>query len=208
MIQTESLTFAYTGNTTMNFPNVSIKKAETLLILGKSGVGKTTFLHLLALLLKPDTGQIFINNTDANKLKGDELASFRSKSIGLIFQKPHFVSSLTVKENLLLTNYLANAPLNESFLKELSQSLGIEQLLHKKTNQLSLGEQQRVAIARAMMNNPSVIFADEPSSSLDDENCKIVIDLLQNQAKKIGASLIIVTHDQRLKNVFPNQISL
>lgn len=208
MIETNNLSFSYVGSELLKFPDITVKKGETLLILGKSGVGKTTLLHLLALLLKPTDGQININNIEINRLRDNKLSDFRAKNIGLIFQKPHFVSALSVSENLLLANYLANKPLNHSFIKELAQSLGFERLLNKKTSQLSLGEQQRVAIARAIMNNPALILADEPSSSLDDENCKNVVALLQNQAKKIEASLVIVTHDQRLKKEFSNQIIL
>jgi lipoprotein-releasing system ATP-binding protein len=208
MIETKDLTYQYDKGKVIEFENISIKAGETLLVLGKSGVGKTTLLHLLALLLKPKTGKITINNTDITALNAAELVNFRAQNIGLVFQKPHFVSSLSVKENLLLPNYFAGKSLEIIHLNNLAASLGFENYLYKKTSQLSLGEQQRVAIARAIMNNPKIILADEPTSSLDDENCKNVIALLQNQAKQINACLVIVTHDQRLKNEFSNQITL
>jgi ABC-type lipoprotein export system ATPase subunit len=208
MIETKGLSYQYDKGNVIQFEDFSIKAGETLLILGKSGVGKTTLLHLLALLLKPKTGKITINNVDITTLKTSELVAFRAQNIGLVFQKPHFVSSLSVKENLLLPNYFAGKSLEISHLNNLASSLGFENYLHKKTNQLSLGEQQRVAIARAIMNSPKIILADEPTSSLDDENCKNVLTLLENQAQKINACLVIVTHDQRLKNEFSNQITL
>lgn len=208
MIETKNLSYQYGKGKAIEFEDISIHAGETLLILGKSGVGKTTLLHLLALLLKPKNGKITINNTDITSLNASELVNFRSKNIGLVFQKPHFVSSLSVKENLQLPNYFAGKALEISYLNDLANSLGFEKHLHKKTGELSLGEQQRVAIARAIMNSPKIILADEPTSSLDDENCKNVITLLQNQAKQINACLVIVTHDQRLKNEFSNQITL
>jgi lipoprotein-releasing system ATP-binding protein len=208
MIQTENLTYKYPNGKTFSFPAFKVDDKETFLILGKSGVGKTTFLHLLAALLQPTHGTITINGINLNTLNREKLSEFRSKNIGIIYQKPHFVSALTVKENLMLSNYLAHKISDDELLNNLSLSLDIKDLLHKKTNELSLGEQQRVGIARALMNNPAVILADEPTSSLDDENCKNVIELLQNQSEKIGASLIIVTHDQRLKNIFGNQVTL
>ncbi len=208
MVEIQNLTYKYKKGELINFPSFSVKKGNTLLILGKSGVGKTTLLHLLGLILKPQNGAISINNIAINSLNNKQLGEFRAKNIGVIYQKPHFITALNVKENLYLGNYLAGSPLAESHVFELANTLGFVELLNKKTTQLSLGEQQRVGIARALMNNPLLILADEPTSSLDDENCDAVIQLLKEQSKKIGACLIIVTHDQRLKNVFDNQITL
>lgn len=208
MIETKDLSYQYDKGKVIVFEDISIQAGETLLILGKSGVGKTTLLHLLALLLKPKIGKITINKTDVTSLNTSELVSFRAENIGIVFQKSHFVSSLSVKENLLLPNYFTGKSAEISYLIDLANSLGFDKYLHRKTSQLSLGEQQRVAIARAIMNSPKIILADEPTSSLDDENCKNVIALLQNQAKQINACLVIVTHDQRLKNEFSNQITL
>jgi lipoprotein-releasing system ATP-binding protein len=208
MISTENLGYQYPSGKAFKFPSFSVKNGEALLILGKSGVGKTTFLHLIAALLKPQSGSININNIDITSLKNKELTSFRAQKIGVIYQQPHFVNALSVKENLLLSNYLANKPLDKTHLNILAETLGFVDHLSKNTSELSLGEQQRVSIARAIMNNPEVILADEPTSSLDDENCKKVVNLLQKQAEIIGACLIIVTHDQRLKNIFENQLTL
>ena len=208
MIATENLTYKYSKGKTFTFPSFLVKDGETLLILGKSGVGKTTFLHLLGALLKPESGTIKINDVNIKELKNKSLALFRAQNIGVIYQRPHFVNALSVKENLLLSNYLADNNLDKNHLQSLAKSLGFYEHLDKKTSELSLGEQQRVSIARALMNNPSLVLADEPTSSLDDENCKNVVGILQKQAEKIGASLIIVTHDQRLKNIFANQITL
>jgi putative ABC transport system ATP-binding protein len=179
-----------------------------MLILGKSGKGKTTFLHLMALLLKPTGGNIQINNQEISQLSVSKAADFRAKNVGIIYQKPHFVHSLSVMDNLLLANYLAGKNQAKQMAQQLAESLGFAEHLAKKTTQLSQGEQQRVSIARALMNKPSVILADEPTSSLDDDNCLKVIDLLKKQIQEIGASLIVVTHDQRLKDVFAQSIEL
>ena len=208
MISTQNLTFAYTPEKRFDFPNFSCADRETILILGKSGKGKTTFLHLMALLLKPSSGNIQINNQEISQLSVSQAANFRAKNVGIIYQKPHFVHSLSVMDNLLLANYLAGKNQAKNQAQQLAESLGFSEHLSKKTTQLSQGEQQRVSIARALMNKPSVILADEPTSSLDDDNCLKVIDLLRKQIQEIGASLVVVTHDQRLKDVFEKRIEL
>jgi putative ABC transport system ATP-binding protein len=213
VISTQQLTFAYPAQPGVPtkqfvFPDFSCADHETMLILGKSGRGKTTFLHLMALLLKPTGGNIQINHQEISRLSASEAASFRAAHVGIVYQKPHFVHALSVLDNLLLANYLAGKTLAKQNAIHLAESLGFADHLNKKTTQLSQGEQQRVSIARALMNNPSLILADEPTSNLDDDNCLKVIDLLKRQTQEIGASLVVVTHDQRLKDVFEHQLSL
>lgn len=208
MLATHQLTFDYSPSKQFTFPDVHCANREAFLILGQSGTGKTTFLHLLALLLKPKSGSVIIDQTDLTKLGAAETAAFRAKHLGIIYQKPHFVSSLSVLDNLLMANYLANKPQDKIRARELAGQLGFADHLGKKTNQLSQGEQQRVSIARAVMNQPDVILADEPTSSLDDENTSRVITLLRQQSEQIGASLIVVTHDQRLKDAFQKRVNL
>lgn len=208
MISTQNLTFSYNSEKRFSFPDFTCHDHETMLILGQSGKGKTTFLHLMALLLKPTGGHIQINNQEISQLSVSKAAEFRAKNVGIIYQKPHFVHALTVKENLLLANYLGNQPQAKQRAEQLAESLGFSEHLHKKTTQLSQGEQQRVSIARALMNKPSVILADEPTSSLDDENCLKVVELLKTQITEIQASLVVVTHDQRLKDVVEKRINL
>ena len=208
MLTTRDLTFAYTDTRRFAFPDIQCNDREALLILGRSGTGKTTFLHLLALLLTPQSGSVTINQTDLTKLTPAKTAAFRAANVGIVYQKPHFVSALSVLDNLLLANYLAGKPQNKNQARELAAQLGFADQLNKKTNQLSQGEQQRVSIARAVMNQQNVILADEPTSSLDDENAGRVIKLLRDQSSQIGASLIVVTHDQRLKDEFTNRVAL
>ena len=208
MLTCTDLIFAYSHQKNFSFPSFSCNQGEALLILGNSGTGKTTLLHLLALLLQPKSGSIKINGQEFAHLSPKEASKMRANHLGIIYQKSHFVSSLSVLDNLLLANYLADKNQSKQQALTLSERLGFSDLLDKKTTLLSGGEQQRVSIARALMNNPSVILADEPTSNLDDENCEKVIHLLENQSKNIGAALVIVTHDQRLKNIFENKISL
>lgn len=208
MLTCSDLTFAYNNQKKFSFPSFSCAEGDTLLILGNSGSGKTTLLHLLALLLQPSGGSIQINKQEFANLSPKEAAKMRATHLGIIYQKSHFVSSLSVLDNLLLANYLADKTQSKEQAEKLAKSLGFYELLDKPTSLLSGGEQQRVSIARALMNNPEVILADEPTSNLDDENCEKVINLLENQSKNIGASLVIVTHDQRLKDKFSNKIIL
>jgi len=206
MLETKNLRFKYDNNLELNFPDIKTSK-ENLLILGASGVGKTTFLHLLSGLLKPMNGEIDLLGTNISKLKMSEMDRFRGKNIGIVFQKPHFINSLTVKENLQLAQYISKKS-DKNRIQSLLESLGIEDKANKKTQNLSQGEKQRVSIALAIVNSPKLILADEPTSSLDDLNCEKVINILKNQASKYKAKLIIITHDYRLKKHFKNTLSL
>ena len=208
MLQTENLSFSYTGATNMSFPNIHCQKGEQWLLLGQSGSGKTTLLHLLGGLLSPTGGKVKVGDTLLKDLSTAALDKFRGKNIGIIFQKAHFVRALTVAENLKLAQQLAGVPISMDRIKELLDRLNVGHKLHAKTNALSQGEQQRVAIARALINQPTIILADEPTSALDDTNCEEVIQLLEEQAAAVGATLLVVTHDGRLKERFEKQIIL
>ena len=206
MLETKNLRFKYDDDSELSFPDIKTSK-ENLLILGASGVGKTTFLHLLSGLLKPLESEIDLIGTTISKLTMTEMDRFRGKNIGIVFQKPHFINSLTVKENLQLAQYISKK-IDKTRINSLLESLGIEDKANKKTLNLSQGEKQRVSIALAIVNSPKLILADEPTSSLDDLNCDKVINLLKNQAAKYKAKLIIITHDFRLKKHFKNTLSL
>lgn len=208
MLIASDLSYAYPRSKTLSFPNIRCDNGEHWLILGRSGVGKTTFLHLLAGLLTPKTGQISVGSTSITELSASNLDRFRGKNIGIIFQKPHFIAAISVVENLLLAQKLAGAKVNRASAGALLDRLNVGHQQNSKPSRLSAGEQQRVAIARALVNHPSIIFADEPTSALDDGNCEAVIKLLEEQAAMAGATLLIVTHDNRLKTRFPNAIEL
>jgi ABC-type lipoprotein export system ATPase subunit len=207
MIKTESLKFSYDGKKYFDFPEINLDSGENLLIIGNSGIGKTTLLHLLAGILKPESGSISVSGTDISKFSDTELDKFRGDNIGIVFQKPHFISSLTINENLKLAQYLSPSKISRD-AKKILESLNIKDKYQQKPNQLSEGEKQRASIALALINSPSLILADEPTSSLDDFNCNNVIKLLKKQAKDHKAQLIVITHDARLKKHFKNNLNL
>lgn len=208
MLRCQNLQFQYPGGPTFAFPDIACAKSEHLLLLGESGTGKTTLLHLLAGLLRPTEGMVEIDGTDITTLSASELDRHRGARVGIVFQTAHFVESLSVEDNLVLPQFLAGLPVNKARAAELLKRMNLLDKLKRSTNELSIGEQQRVAIARALMNNPAVVLADEPTSALDDKNAAQVIELLEEQASLTGAALIIVTHDQRLKDRFAKRVTL
>jgi putative ABC transport system ATP-binding protein len=207
MIESKNLAFSYPG-LPFHFPDISCKKGEVLLVTGSSGKGKTTLLHLLGGLQQPTSGTISINGTNITALSTMKLDQFRGAQIGIIFQQPHFVASLNILQNLELASSLANKKIDTVKAKQLLAQLAIGDQAFKKPAKLSQGQLQRASIARALMNQPSLLLADEPTSSLDDENAAKVADMLAHLSKEYKASLIIVTHDYRLKSKFSNQLNL
>lgn len=208
MIKTVGLKFNYPKGQSFEFPDISVQSSENFLITGSSGVGKTTLLHLLSGIIRPSEGQIFIDNQDITKLSNKQLDRFRGQHIGLVLQQNHFIASLDVLDNLLMTSYLSGSKKDKNKALNLLTSLEIDTLKNKMTYELSVGQQQRLSIARALMNEPKLILADEPTSSLDDQNTKKVIELLQKLSDEFQVALVVVTHDQRLKNIIKNGINL
>lgn len=208
MISTKNITFSYNKDQTFIMPDLFCQAGSTILVTGNSGKGKTTYLHILAGLLKPNSGEIVIDNKEITHLKGSKADKFRGKNIGVVFQKSHFIASLSVLENLEMASWLATGKKHKVRAKELLQKLDISEQAHKLPSQLSVGQQQRVSIARALMNEPKVLLADEPTSSLDDKNADNVIELLETLSKEYKTALIIVTHDSRIKEKFTNQITM
>jgi ABC-type lipoprotein export system ATPase subunit len=208
MLTTKNLTFQYATGMPMNFPDIHLERGEQGLLLGQSGSGKTTLLHLLGGLLSPKSGDIQINDQNLSILRGSKLDHFRGKNIGIIFQTAHFVRSLTVEENLMIAQQLAGNKPDKLLILNFLNKLNLGHKLKSKPHELSIGEAQRANIARALINAPSVILADEPTSALDDKNAEEVINLLEQQAAEVNATLLIVTHDGRLKSYFKKQIEL
>ena len=208
MIRTKDLRFSYGKGTAFNFPDIASGNGETLLITGGSGKGKTTLLHLLGGLLRPQSGEIYIEDTNIAALPEGKLDHFRGKNIGLVLQQSYFVASLSVLENVVLASWLASGKHATEKAKHLLEQLDLSDQMHKLPSRLSIGQQQRVSIARAIINEPKLLLADEPTSSLDDDNAYKVADMLSGLAKQYNTALVIVTHDQRLKDRFTNQISL
>lgn len=204
----QDLQFTYGKNLPMKFPQLSLPKGDHCLILGNSGSGKTTLLHILCGLLPPMCGRVVINGVDVYQLSKGEADKFRGQNIGLVLQQPHLLQSLTVVENLKIARYLAGHPKGGWEPLILLDRLGLKSKGDSYPQQLSQGQMQRVAIARAMVNRPSLLVADEPTSALDDKHAMAVIDLLSEQAELCNASLIIATHDKRVKDKFRNTYHL
>ncbi|OON95675.1 MAG: ABC transporter ATP-binding protein [Epulopiscium sp. Nele67-Bin005] len=180
--------------------NIQIKKGEFASILGASGSGKTTFLNLIAGLDKATSGEIIVAGVPLSKLKGDDLTLFRRKKIGFIFQNLNLVPILSVYENIILPSRLDRTNIDESFLREIIQKLGIAQKINNMPNTLSGGQQQRVAIARAIINKVDLIIADEPTGSLDSKAGEDVMQLLQQANKEWGQTIVMVTHNETFAN--------
>jgi putative ABC transport system ATP-binding protein len=208
MLKTEGLSFSYNSSNIFTFPDISLHQGEDLLILGDSGVGKTTLIQILSGLLTPQSGFVEVNGTCFQDLSSKHLDQFRGSYIGMVFQKPHFVRNLSVLDNLFLSLYLSNKPQDKERAIHLLTEIGLSDKLNNMPDELSEGEQQRAAIANALIKEPDLILADEPTSSLDDNNCQKIITLLKEQASLTNAKLIIITHDQRLKDQFNKSILL
>lgn len=177
--------------------NLTVEEHEFVGIMGKSGSGKTTLLKTLGLIDYPTEGIVYFKETDTDKLKVDEIADIRCKEIGFVFQDFYLLDSLTIEENIMLPLILGKRKEKEIMEKvaEYAELLGIEHLMHKKTYEISGGEKQRAAIARALINDPEIIFADEPTGNLDSQSGKIVIDTLEKINKEYGKTIVMVTHD-------------
>lgn len=208
MLKTKSIAFTYDGSKMFSFPDIQLQKGDSLLVLGNSGVGKTTFIQILAGLLKPNSGEVELFSTNYNKFSPKEMDQFRGKHIGMIFQKPHFVRNLNILDNLLLSLYLSHNHQDKNRIAQLLEEIGLGSKLKSMPDELSQGEQQRAAIALAVIKQPSLILADEPTSSLDDTSCQNIITLLKEQAQKNESQLIIITHDNRIKRQFNQSITL
>ena len=206
MIQTKGLSVAY-GNRKIEFPDLQLDKGDQLLVLGKSGSGKTSLLNLLGGVLSPVSGNVLVNDQDLNSLSGRKQDKFRGDNIGFIFQTPHFIKALNVEGNLQLSQYLTNKR-DDSHLDQLLQKVDLLQRKKENISNLSEGEKQRISIVRALINKPKIILADEPTSALDDVSCDTIVQLLKNLSQENNAVLVIVTHDKRLKDQFNNHIEL
>ncbi len=204
MIEAKGIEKSYGKLKVLKGVNLSIAKAEVVSIIGKSGAGKSTLLHILGTLDRPDTGQLMLNGDDVFGLNTRQLASFRNNNIGFIFQFHHLLPEFTAEENVCIPGLIAGQQ-SESKLKqrarELLDYLGLSQRLSHKPTQLSGGEQQRVAVARALMNQPSVVFADEPSGNLDSTSSQELHDLLFKLRDDFQQTFIIVTHNETLASM-------
>lgn len=208
MIKTQQLKYRYAQQNALQFPDLTCSAGEVFLVTGNSGTGKTTLLHLMGGLLLPTEGYVRVNGQVLSDLSARKLDRFRGKHVGFVLQKNYFVATLSVLENVMLSQWLAQGKKDEKEVMQLLERLDVAQQSHKKPSELSIGQQQRISIARALINKPNLILADEPTSSLDDVNAEIVADLITGISHDVGAAVVVVTHDQRLKKTFSNHITL
>jgi putative ABC transport system ATP-binding protein len=208
MINISKLKYAYSSDRSISFPDFALNKGEHCLLLGESGSGKTTLLHLLGGLLRGYNGSVQLAGAELSSLSEGTLDKFRGKNIGFIFQKNHLISALSVEKNVIMSPYLAGVEIDRKHAHEVLTELGLGEKIKSSVKEISQGQAQRVAIARAVVNHPSVILADEPTSALDDKNCERVISLLLDVATRNNSTLVVATHDQRLKDKIRKQIIL
>lgn len=199
VIRLNGISYRYPQGESLKFADIEVARGQHTLILGDSGSGKTTLLHILSGLLKPETGTVQIDGQPLYDLPARKLDEFRGQRIGLIFQEAHLVKSLTIKENLQIAQGFAGAKVNHHRIEEVLALLNLEHKGDSYPGKLSRGQMQRAAIARAVINRPAILVADEPTASLDDRNTESVLNLLRTQAEQQGATLIIATHDKRVK---------
>ncbi len=208
MLEIRNLRHDYGGRTVLSVPSWSVPKGEASLVIGASGSGKSTLIAIIAGLLLPTAGEVRVGEQEITRLTGAQRDAYRARHIGLAPQTLHLIGVLSVRDNLRLARRLACLPADDALLDAGLASLGIAQLAAHKARELSVGEAQRVAIARAVVNRPALILADEPTSALDDANCAKALALLREQAAACGATLVIATHDQRIRDHFPRRLEL
>lgn len=174
----------------------SVKRGELLLIVGSSGSGKSTLLNMIGLLDRPTSGKIFLDGIETTTLNDNELSSFRNSKLGFVFQFANLLSDLTVLENILLPRKIQQIGENAvDEAKKLLRTVGLEKQMNNRANKISGGQAQRAAIARGLINNPSIVLADEPTGNLDSVTAEIIVQLMKSLVKKLGQTFIIVTHD-------------
>lgn len=200
MITTQSITKRYGSLEVLKGIDFCAKEREIISIVGASGAGKSTLLQILGSLSKPDSGKVLIDNTDIFSLSADKLSDFRNRHIGFVFQFHHLLPEFTALENVMIPALIAKDSPSDAKKRavEILKSVGLGSRLEHKPSELSGGEQQRVAIARAIINNPSVIFADEPSGNLDSQTKGEIHRLFFDLRDLYGQTIIIVTHDNEL----------
>ena len=208
VVDIRDLRAGYGTKTVIALPLLQIAKGEHTLLLGPSGCGKTTLLNVMAGIAAPQSGRVSIDGTALDSLGVSERDRFRGRHIGLVMQRLHLISALTIQKNLRLAQRLAEVAVDDAAILHALQTLGVADKLDRFPRELSQGEAQRVAIARAVVNRPALILADEPTSALDDGNCLAAIDLLFAQADAHGATLIVATHDARIKARFARVVAL
>lgn len=202
ILKVENLTKKYgkkeSSVTALDNVSFSVEQGEFVAIIGASGSGKSTLLHLIGGVDRPTSGKVFINGTDIYKLNNDNLAIFRRRQIGLIYQFYNLIPILNVKENITLPCDLDGKRVDQKRLNDLLETLGLKNRINHLPNELSGGQQQRVSIGRALINNPALVLADEPTGNLDSKSSRDIVDLLKLSNKKYKQTLILITHDKNI----------
>jgi putative ABC transport system ATP-binding protein len=208
LLELQGLVQRFGERTVLEVAAWAVAPGRHSLVLGPSGCGKSTLLHLIAGLLPPTRGRILVAGRDLSALRAAELDRWRGRTIGIVLQNLHLITALSARDNLRLARALAGLPDDGARIGRLLDELGLSARTAARPPQLSQGEAQRLAIARAVVNRPALILADEPTSALDDGNCDAVLALLRAQAEASGATLLIATHDARLKAHFAHRLEL
>ena len=210
MIKIENITKSFGDLQVLKGINMEIAKGEIVSIVGPSGAGKTTLLQIIGTLDRPDSGTVVIDGTEVAQLSSNRLSDFRNKHVGFVFQFHQLLPEFTAIENIMIPAYIAgkNTSAAKARAQELLDFMGLSDRAHHKPNQLSGGEKQRVAVARALVNEPSVVLADEPSGSLDSKNKAELHQLFFDLRDKYGMTFIIVTHDESLAELTDRTICL
>lgn len=208
MFRLEGVQHHYHAGPSLRLPDWSAPQGAQRLIIGPSGSGKSTLLHLLAGVLRPSRGRVVVADHDLAEFKPGELDRFRGRQVVVVFQRLHLLGALSVAENLLIAQRLAGLPEDAARVAAVLSALGIEALAGVRPRALSFGQAQRAAIGRALVNRPRLVLADEPTSALDDESCATALDLLLEHTRREGATLVIATHDGRVRERVPEQLTL
>jgi putative ABC transport system ATP-binding protein len=208
VIAVRGLAHRYGVAEALRLPEWKVAQGERWLVLGPSGCGKTTLLHVLAGLVRPTEGEVEVSGENLRRLDGARLDRWRATTVGIVLQALHLVKHLSVRDNLRLAQYLAQAPQDDARIADTLGALGMAAKSARRPSELSQGEQQRVAIARAVVNRPKLVLADEPTANLDDAAAATVVDLLSEQAARYGATLVVATHDARVKGKFRERLEL
>ena len=210
MIQTNNIHYSYDNLKVLKGVDLNIEKGEFVSIVGASGAGKTTLLQLLGTLDNMQAGSLIINNKEVNKLNQKELAKFRNKEIGFVFQFHNLLNEFTALENICLPAYINGIPKKDAERKglELLNLLGLSNRTEHKTDELSGGEQQRVAVARALINSPSILLADEPSGNLDSKNADELHQLFLKLNKEQGQTIVVITHNDVLADLADRKLEM
>jgi lipoprotein-releasing system ATP-binding protein len=210
LIKAENITKSFGSLQVLKGINLHIKEGEIVAVVGASGAGKTTLLQIIGTLMKKDSGTVMISGINIDTLKDKQLARFRNQSIGFIFQFHHLLPEFTAFENVCIPGFISKKPRKEveTAAAELLGFLNLTERLNHKPSELSGGEQQRVAVARALINNPSVVLADEPSGNLDSQNKKELHELFFRLRDKFNHTFMIVTHDKELAGMSDRMIQL